>query len=205
VELLPFIGVAAAVIVTPGVDMALVGRNAVVHGKTAGLSTALGVNLGVALWACAAAAGVATIVRASAEVFTVLKLLGAAYLVYLGVQAWLRGGRRRDDDALRGVVDPREAFRQGVLSNLLNPKIGVFFTALLPQFAPPSEPLVPLLVLGGIFNLMGIAWLTAYAVIMARGGEFLRRPRIGAAIERLTGTLLIGLGVRVALERRPLA
>jgi threonine/homoserine/homoserine lactone efflux protein len=102
-------------------------------------------------------------------------------------------------------VDPREAFRQGVLSNLLNPKIGVFFTALLPQFAPPSEPLVPLLVLGGIFNLMGIAWLTAYAVIMARGGEFLRRPRIGAAIERLTGTLLIGLGVRVALERRPLA
>ena len=204
-ELVPFLGVAAAVIVTPGVDMALVGRNAVLHGRAIGLATALGVNVGVAVWACAAAAGIATAVRTSAEAFTVLKLLGAAYLVYLGLQAWLSGGRRDPDEPRPPAIGPRAAFRQGVVSNLLNPKIGLFFSALLPQFAPASEPLVPLLILGGVFNLLGIAWLTAYALGMARGGEFLRRPRVAAVVERVTGTLLIGLGIRVALERRQVA
>jgi threonine/homoserine/homoserine lactone efflux protein len=203
-EFVPFIGVAVAVVVTPGVDMALVGRNALLHGRRTGLATALGVNLGIAAWSIAAAVGVAAAVRASATVFSGLKLLGAAYLIYVGVQAWRRAGSPSGDrGGIRSPLAPRDALRQGVISNLLNPKIGLFFTALLPQFAPSDEPLLSLLALGAVFNVMGLVWLTAYAVVVARGGDLLRRPRVEAVIERLTGTVLIALGLRLAIERRP--
>ncbi|HSL10319.1 MAG TPA: LysE family translocator [Actinomycetota bacterium] len=202
VELVPFVGVAAVVIVTPGVDMALVARNALFRGRKAGLATAIGVNIGVAAWAFAAAIGVAAIVRASATVFTGLKLLGAAYLVYLGIQAWRRGARTAAGVGTTSAPRTGEALRQGIVSNLLNPKIGLFFTAMLPQFAHHDAGLIELLILGAIFNAMGLAWLTAYALAVARGRTLLQRPRVRAAIERITGGVLIGLGVRLALERR---
>jgi threonine/homoserine/homoserine lactone efflux protein len=203
-ELLSFVGVAAVVIVTPGVDMALVARNALLHGRDAGLATAIGVNVGVAVWAIAAAVGVAAIVRASAEVFLALKLLGAIYLIVLGIRALIGRGRERAD-APRTPLSTAEAFRQGVISNVLNPKIGVFFTALLPQFASDDAGLIELLTLGAVFNLMGILWLVTYALVVARGRELLRRPRIRALMDRVAGVVLIGLGVRIALERRPAA
>ena len=203
-ELLPFIGVAVVVIVTPGVDMALVGRNALVHGRRAGLATAAGVNLGVAAWSIAAASGVAAVVRTSATLFMTLKILGAAYLIYLGIQAWRRtGSSTAGERPARPPLATGAALRQGLVSNLLNPKIGLFFTALLPQFAPPDASLVSLLALGAVFNAMGVVWLTAYALLMARGRELSRRPRVKAVMDRLTGVVLIGLGLRLAIERRP--
>ena len=202
-ELLPFVGVAAVVIVTPGVDMALVARNALLHGRDAGLATAIGVNVGVAAWAIAAAVGVAAIVRASAEVFLTLKLLGAAYLIVLGIRALFERARRNEDEPTPLPPTTVEALRQGVISNVLNPKIGLFFTALLPQFASDDAGLLELLTLGAVFNVMGIVWLATYALALARGRELLRRPRIRALMDRITGVVLIGLGVRIALERRP--
>ena len=203
-DLLPFIGVAVVVIVTPGVDMALVGRNALMHGRRAGLATAAGVNLGVAAWSIAAASGVAAVVRASATLFMTLKLLGAAYLIYLGIQAWRRTeSSTAGERPARAALATGEALRQGVISNILNPKIGLFFTALLPQFASQDAPLLGLLALGAVFNAMGLVWLTAYALLMARGRELLRRPRVKAAMDRLTGAVLIGLGLRLTIERRP--
>lgn len=202
-ELLPFVGVAAVVIVTPGVDMALVARNALLHGRDAGLATAIGVNVGVAAWAIAAAVGVAAIVRASAEVFLTLKLLGAAYLIVLGIRALFERARRNEDEPTPLPPTTVEALRQGVISNVLNPKIGLFFTALLPQFASDDAGLLELLTLGAVFNVMGIVWLATSALALARGRELLRRPRIRALMERITGVVLIGLGVRIALERRP--
>lgn len=202
-EVLAFVGVAAVVIVTPGVDMALVARNALVHGRSAGLATAIGVNLGVAAWSVAAAVGVAAVVRTSASVFLTLKLLGAAYLIYLGVQAWRRGATPLGEGATARAPATSEALRQGVVSNLLNPKIGLFFTAILPQFAPADASLASLLLLGAVFNAMGVAWLCSYAAVVARGRVFLQRPRVRAVMSRLTGGLLIGLGVRIAIERRP--
>lgn len=202
-ELLAFVGVAAVVIVTPGVDMALVARNALLHGRDAGLATAIGVNVGVAVWAIAAAVGVAAIVRASAEVFLTLKLLGAAYLIVLGIRALFERVRPNGDEPARLPLTTADALRQGVISNVLNPKIGLFFTALLPQFASADAGLLELLTLGAVFNLMGIAWLVTYALLLARGRELLRRRRIRALMDRVTGGLLIGLGIRIALERRP--
>ena len=192
-HVLPFLVVAVIVVVTPGVDMALVTKNALVHGRRAALATAFGVNVGIALWTLAAALGVAAVVRASAEAFDVVKFAGALYLVYLGIQS-LR--RRERAVAARRRTSP---FRQGLISNALNPKIAVFFTSLLPQF---GHSLPALLVLGAIFNAIGIVWLTVYALAAARGRAALRRPRVRAALDYVSGVVLVGLGVRLAFERR---
>jgi threonine/homoserine/homoserine lactone efflux protein len=193
-HVLPFIAVAVVVIVTPGVDMALVTKNALVHGRSAALETALGVVAGTFGWTIAAAAGVAAVVQASAEAFTALKLAGALYLVWLGVQAL-----RRRERVVAAVRSARSPFRQGVICNALNPKIAVFFTSLLPQF---GSSFGALLVLGLLFNVLGLIWLVSYAAIAAHGRAWLQRPRIEAALDYLSGVVLIGLGVRLALERR---
>ena len=192
-HVLPFLVVAVIVVVTPGVDMALVTKNALVHGRRAALATAFGVNVGIALWTLAAALGVAAVVRASAEAFDVVKFAGALYLVYLGIQSL----RRQERAAVaRRRVSP---FRQGLISNALNPKIAVFFTSLLPQF---GHSLPALLLLGALFNAIGIVWLTLYALAAARGRGALQRPRVRAALDYVSGVVLVGLGVRLAFERR---
>jgi RhtB (resistance to homoserine/threonine) family protein len=205
VHVLAFIGVAGLLVVTPGVDMALVTKNALAHGRRAAVATALGINLGVAVWTIAAALGLAAAVRASATLFDLVRLVGAGYLVYLGLQMWRRSGADSDEIDAPGrlPVTPAAAFRQGAISNLLNPKIAIFFTSLLPQFlSPDASPLQGFLVLGGIFNAMGLAWLTTFAVVAARGRTLLRRPRVKTAVDRLTGAVLVALGARLALERR---
>jgi threonine/homoserine/homoserine lactone efflux protein len=197
VHVLPFLAVSAVVVVTPGVDMALVTKNALLHGRSAARATALGVNLGIFLWTLAAALGLAAVIAASAPAFTAIKLAGAAYLVYLGLRTLL-GRHDRVAVARRG-----NSFRQGLASNLLNPKIAVFFTSLLPQFvdAEHAQP-QDLLLLGLLFNCIGVAWLLAYAELAARGRDVLRRPRVKRALDRVSGVALVALGVRLALERR---
>jgi RhtB (resistance to homoserine/threonine) family protein len=207
VHLWAFVGIAALVIITPGPDTVLVTKNAVLHGRAAAVGTALGVNAGLVIWTVGAALGVAAVVRESAVAFTVLKLIGAAYLIWLGVQA-LRAARRHSshEQAGAGQSRPRAGalfgFRQGILSNLGNPKIAVFFTSLLPQFLSSREPVLgPFLLLGGVFVLMTLMWLCGYAVLAAKASGVLTRPAVKAALDRLTGVVLVGLGVRLALER----
>jgi threonine/homoserine/homoserine lactone efflux protein len=196
-HLLPFLAVSAIVVVTPGVDMALVTKNALLHGRRAARATALGVNLGIFIWTLAAALGLAAVIAASAAAFTAIKLAGAVYLVYLGVRTLL-GSHEPVATAQRG-----NAFRQGLASNLLNPKIAVFFTSLLPQFvdAQHAQP-QDLLLLGVLFNCLGVVWLLTYAALAARGRDLLRRPRVKRALDRVSGVALVGLGVRLAFERR---
>jgi threonine/homoserine/homoserine lactone efflux protein len=206
VHLLPFMAVSLVVILTPGVDMALVTKNALLYGRPAALATAAGVNAGVAVWALAAALGLAAVVRRSEAVFTVVKVCGALYLTYLGVQALLAARRARAGPGLPAPaprpLSPRTAFRQGVMGNLSNPKIAVFFTSLLPQFAGPDPTVWGLLALGVVFEAMGLIWLLAYASLASRGRDLLRRRRVKVFLDRLSGLVLIGLGVRLALERR---
>jgi threonine/homoserine/homoserine lactone efflux protein len=193
-HLLGFVGVAGALVITPGVDMALVTKNALGHGRRAALATAAGVNLGIAVWTVAAALGLAAVVAASATAFAAIKLAGVAYLLYLGVRTIRSAGTLEAGRAQRGG-----ALRQGLVSNLLNPKIAVFFTSLLPQF---GSSLVQLLLLGAIFNALGIVWLTSLALVAARGRRVLARPRVRAALDYLSGVVLVGLGVRLAFARR---
>jgi threonine/homoserine/homoserine lactone efflux protein len=201
VRVTPFLAVALVIVVTPGVDMALVTRNALRHGRRAALLTAAGINIGIALWTTAAAFGLAALVATSARLFDVVKLAGVVYLIYLGVQTLRHRGRELASGG-EGLTS-RRALGQGLLSNLLNPKIAVFFTSLLPQFIDGSSgALASLLVLGAIFNAIGVVWLTVYALLVARSRTFFLRPRVRRAFDTLSGVVLIGLGVRLVAERR---
>jgi threonine/homoserine/homoserine lactone efflux protein len=199
---LAFLGVSALVIVTPGQDTALTIRNTLAGGRRSGVFTALGVATGQATWTVAAAAGIAAVLGASEPLFLTVKLLGAAYLVVLGVQTLLTAARR-DVHAARPRgrrASAAGSLRQGLISNLGNPKMAVFFTSLLPQFGGTS--FAALLGLGLVFCSMTFLWLSAYSVAVARAGDVLRRPRIRRALDAVTGTFLVAFGLRLATETR---
>jgi threonine/homoserine/homoserine lactone efflux protein len=196
-HLLAFLGISALVIVTPGQDTALTIRNSLAAGRRGGVSTAAGVSSGQALWAISAAAGVTALLRASEPAFLALRLAGSVYLVYLGVQA-LRAALRRAHPVDLAPQRRVRGFRQGVISNLGNPKMAVFFTSLLPQFGS-SFP--ALLALGVVFCAMTLVWLSGYAFIVAKAGDVLRRTRVRRVLDGLTGAVLVGLGLRLATER----
>ena len=199
-----FVAVAIVVILTPGPDMALVARNTISGGRLAGLATSLGTCSGLLVHAAAAALGLSALLLASSRAFTVVKLAGAAYLVVLGVRAIVHAGR--EDGALAGggrTATVGAAYRQGVLTNVLNPKIAVFFLSLLPQFVDAGDGLTwRLLALAGVFIAMGLAWLIVYTLALHAVGGYLGRARVRRAIETVTGTVLVALGVRLAFERR---
>jgi threonine/homoserine/homoserine lactone efflux protein len=200
-----FLAIATIVIVTPGPDTALTIRNTLLGGRRAGIHTALGVASGQALWALASSVGVAALLAASEPAFRALKLLGAAYLVFLGAQsllAALRGAEHVRTPRGRPDLPARVAYRQGVFSNLANPKMAAFFLSLLPQFASGETTVAPLLLLGAMFATMTFAWLSAYALVVARAGDLLRSGRIRRALDAAVGTVLVALGIRVALDRR---
>jgi threonine/homoserine/homoserine lactone efflux protein len=202
-----FVGVAALVIVTPGPDTALMVRNALLGGRRAGVATAAGVALGLAVWTAAASAGLAALLVASEPAFVAVKLAGAAYLVLLGAQTLVHAWRGRpvegDGEREAARLRPGVALRQGLLNDLGNPKIAVFFTTLLPQFAPAHGPaFATLLAFGLLFCAMTFAWLCVYSAVVARAGRALRGPRVRRALDAVMGAALVAVGVRVAVERR---
>jgi threonine/homoserine/homoserine lactone efflux protein len=202
-NLAAFLAVSALVIVTPGQDTALTIRNTLLGDRRSGIFTAIGVSVGQACWTLAASVGVVALLRASEPAFLALKLAGAAYLVFLGLQA-LAGAFRPGRSPLvvsagGSGLAPATALRQGIVSNLGNPKMAVFFTSLLPQF---GDSFPALLALGLVFCTLTLAWLSAYAAAVARAGDLLRRPRVRRSLEGLTGVVLIALGLRLAAEHR---
>jgi RhtB (resistance to homoserine/threonine) family protein len=204
-DLVAFIGVAAVIIVLPGPDMALVLRNGLARGRRAAVETAIGINAGLLVWAVAAALGVAALLHASAPAFMVLKLAGAAYLVWLGLHALRDAWRGTADASAPHAASPRRAspFRQGLLSNLLNPKIALVFTTLVPQFVHAGDPAVAkTLLLAAVFIALGLVWLTSYALLVAKVGELLKRSVVRRVLNAVTGTVLTALGVRLAFSDR---
>jgi threonine/homoserine/homoserine lactone efflux protein len=197
-----FLAVSVLVIVVPGPDTALTIRNSLLRGRRAGVHTAAGVASGQAVWAFATAVGIASLLRASQPAFAALRIAGAAYLIYLGVRAivetWRRDGPPNDTCAVRRLTSP---YGQGILSNLANPKMIVFFLSLLPQYAGPHASLGALLGLGLVFCTLTLSWLAAYAAVVARLGDVLRAGRVRTAIDRISGVVLVALGVRLATER----
>jgi threonine/homoserine/homoserine lactone efflux protein len=180
-HLAAFVGISAVVICTPGPDTALIVRNTLFGGRRNGIRTAAGIVCGIAAWTLAASAG------------TALRFAGAAYLVWLGVQT-LRGHR----SAIL-AAKPGNGYRQGLLSNLGNPKIAVFFTSLLPQF---GSGFLQLAALGLLFCAMGALWLTGYTLVVARARGLVVRPRVRRFVDTLTGITLVAFGARLAVERR---
>lgn len=199
-NLLLFAGVSLVVIVTPGPDTALTVRNALL-GRRSGILTAVGVGTGQLAWALLTACGVASVLAAHQGALTVLRLAGAAYLVGLGAHAlWASWHSPSTTPPPRPRHGARRSFAQGLVSNLANPKMAVFFLSLLPQFAGPDPTLPALAGLGLLFAVMTVMWLTAYALVVDRVRNVLQRNAVRQWIDRLTGVVLVGLGVRVATE-----
>ncbi len=203
-DLIGFVGVAMVVTIAPAADFALVSRRALNAGARAAVVTASGICSGVLVWGALSALGVAAIVTASADAYAVLRLAGAAYLIFLGIQA-LRRTRRlgsaegTPEDSAR--QDPRGGFRQGLVTNLLNPKVGIFYSAVLPQFVSHRDPvLLVSLLFASLHALMGMGWYSFSALVLSRGQRLFTRPRVRATLEVTTGAVLIGLGLRVATE-----
>jgi threonine/homoserine/homoserine lactone efflux protein len=188
-----FLAVSAIVIVTPGQDTALTIRNTLLGGRRHGVLTAAGVASGQLVWVVATSVGLAALLVASEPAFVALRVAGAAYLVWLGARALSSAWRGRVHGATSG--SRRAPFRQGVLSNLGNPKMAVFFTSLLPQFA---HSFAALLAHGLVFCALTLAWLS----VVARVGSALRRPRVRRVVDAVTGAVLVALGLRLAGERR---
>ena len=199
-NLLLFAEVSLVVIVTPGPDPALTDRNAL-FGRRSGILTAVGVGTGQLAWALLTACGVASVLAAHQGALTVLRLAGAAYLVGLGAHAlWASWHSPSTTPPPRPRHGARRSFAQGLVSNLANPKMAVFFLSLLPQFAGPDPSLSALAGLGLLFAVMTVMWLTAYALVVDRVRNVLQRNAVRQWIDRLTGVVLVGLGVRVATE-----
>lgn len=203
---LAFLAVAAVLIVTPGPDTALTIRNALIGGRRGGIFTGAGVATGQVIWALATCLGIGALLQAYQPAYVALKLAGAAYLIYLGAHSLLRAFRDHGRiDTAQGTPPRRRsgsrAYRQGVLSNLGNPKMAVFFVSLLPQFVASSTgTFFALLALGLTFSVMTFAWLSAYSFVVGKAGDVLRRNAVRRGLDGLTGAVLIALGLRVATE-----
>jgi len=203
-QLLAFAAVSLLLAVTPGPDMAVVTKNALAHGRRGVVLTTSGIALALVIWVTATAVGLSALLRASSEVLFALKLTGACYLAYLGIRTLLES-RSRPADLLAGIPPAAPAhavFRQGFLSAISNPKLGVFFVTFLPQFVLPGQSVLPrLLVLGVTFAVIGWIWMNVYGLFVTRLRSVITEPRVRQWMQRVTGVVLLGFGARLALER----
>jgi threonine/homoserine/homoserine lactone efflux protein len=206
-RLLAWVGVAAILVILPGPDTTMVLRSGLRGGRRAALFTSFGINTGLVVWTIASALGVAAILEASAAAFTVLKVAGAVYLAYVGLRMLILSLRAHGTIVLthpdRRPLDPPAAFRAGLLTNLLNPKIAATFTTLLPQFVDENDPPVGRsALLAAIFLVLAVIYLTFLAIAVARAADVIQRPRVRAWIERLTAVVFLGFAAQLALQRR---
>jgi threonine/homoserine/homoserine lactone efflux protein len=199
-QLAAFLAIAVVVCVTPGPDMLLVLRNTVAGGRLVGAATVGGVIVGILGWSVVAVAGLAAVLAASATAFAVLKLAGAAYLVWLGIAAIRHAGAAAEvpGHAARSLG---HAAVQGFLSAALNPKLGVFFLTLLPQFSDPVGAPARSLGFALLFAATGLVWLLVFTALVGSLAAILARPTVRRRIGQATGVVFIGLGLRVATER----
>jgi RhtB (resistance to homoserine/threonine) family protein len=203
-----WIAVAVVLIVTPGPDTALIIRQALRSGSRTASLAAAGIAAGSSVWAFASVLGVAVLLESSAAAFTLLKLAGAAYLIYLGVRSLLASfdaaaGAALDKPPPKGAqLVSSSALLQGLLNNLLNPKAGAIFVSVMPQFIQPHDSMIRLLLMVACYDVMVVAWLCAYGYVVSRAGRSRIGVRLRRNLERVTGVVMIGLGARLAFERR---
>jgi threonine/homoserine/homoserine lactone efflux protein len=203
---LAFLALATAVIATPGPDTALTIRNTLSRGRAGGVCTACGVVAGQVAWVLATAFGLAALLATSETAFGLVRIGGGAYLIVLGVSAFFRRETARRAGSHPRVPAERHvvAIRQGLISNLTNPKIAVFLPSLLPQFAgSDGEPALTMLMLGAAFAALTLGWLCLYACAVARFREALLQPRLRHALDFVTGAALVGFGGKLVFGERP--
>ncbi|MGH8496169.1 MAG: LysE family translocator [Gammaproteobacteria bacterium] len=204
-QIIAFFLVAGLLTITPGADTMLVIRNVLRGGRTDGLATTFGIVSGLLVHASLSAVGVSVILAQSVTAFRVLKLAGATYLIWLGIRS-LRAAARSSGHSpaalVHGRASARQSFREGLLTNLLNPKVVVFYVAFLPQFIEPGEPvLAKSLLLAAIHLVQGVVWLGGLSFALERSRRFILLPNVRRVLEGVCGTVLVAFGLRLALVR----
>lgn len=206
IPLLTFAAAAAVFTITPGLDTAMTLRTATTSGWKAGLAAVVGICLGLGLWGLAAAFGLTALLTASETAFTIVKWAGALYLAWLGIGLILhpRSSLGTGEAAVpAGHDDAYVAFRRGLLSNLLNPKVGVFYMTFMPQFIPPHVNVQEFsLLLTGIQAALSFSWLALLVAMTVPLGRFLSSPVVVRRMDRLTGSIFLAFSLKLALSRR---
>jgi len=203
-----FLGIAALLTIIPGADTGLVTKNAITRGRTAAFFTTFGVCLGCLCHATASALGLSVVLRESARLYEWVKLAGAGYLIYIGARAlWAARKPYGVEQSVTFRSERRRgvwvSFIEGMLTNLLNPKVAIFYLTFLPQFIAPGENVLrKSLFLASIHVLMGLVWLCSYAMLLDRMSAVLTRPSVRRRLEAFTGAVLVAFGLRLAMERR---
>ena len=207
-QMLVFLSIAAVLTITPGADMALVTRNVFARGRTSAYCTVAGIVLGCLTYATLSALGLAVVLSRSAAVFNAVKFVGAVYLIYIGAMS-LRSAIRKKPESQPAAVDVQSneplmrSFTEGLFTNLLNPKVGLFYLTFLPQFIAPGEPVFEKsLSLAGIHAAMGIVWFIIFISLLNAAGGLFSRSSVRRKLEALTGGLLISFGLKLAFARR---
>jgi threonine/homoserine/homoserine lactone efflux protein len=196
---------AALLTIAPGLDTALILRTAAAEGPKSAALAALGVVMGCLTWGAAVAFGLGALLAASQLAFTVLKWAGALYLVWLGANLILKPRSQVFLEPADGAPSPRGRswLGRGYLTNLLNPKVGVFYVSFLPQFLPPHVPAGPFIFLLAVLHaLMGIVWFGLLIVATRPIARALKRPSVIRRLDRLTGVVFLSFGVKLALVRQ---
>ncbi|MFL6120624.1 LysE family translocator [Actinophytocola sp.] len=199
-QALALAGVILLSAMAPGPDFLVVLRSVLSSGRRAGMACAAGIACGLLVWAAVTSVGIAGLLAASAVAFTVVKLAGAGYLVYLGVRALLaarRGGYTQEAEPAK-ARSTGGAFAAGVLTNLLNPKVAVFFLALWPQFLPAHASVLDTAALAAVAAGTALLWFLVLANVVTVLRRFLTAAKVRRAIDAVTGTILIALGLRIA-------
>lgn len=206
-QLGPFIAAVLVLLFLPGADMVLVTRQVVVHGTRAGFTTLAGIFTAGLLHLTLATVGVSAMIASSERAFLAIKAIGAGYLIFLGVST-LRHLRAKDDDSDVGSTSvapadaTQRAFAVGFLTNISNPKVAVFFLTFLPQFVVGQESAaLQLVTWGGLFMVIALAWWIAYILLLKWASSWLYRPTVRRVFEAMTGSALILLGLRLAVQR----
>ncbi|MEM5631549.1 LysE family translocator [Bacillus toyonensis] len=201
-----FIIMSICLIILPGPDTAMATKNTLVAGKMGGVKTVFGTCVALLIHTLAAVIGLSALIVKSALLFSIFKYVGALYLIYIGIKALLavknKEGVNTNDVSINNDKEHTSCFRQGFLTNLLNPKIAVFFLTFLPQFLNPSHnTFIQLLVMGLTYLVLTIIWFAFYIFLIDKISAFMKKPKTQRYIQGLTGIVLIGFGIKLALEK----
>jgi threonine/homoserine/homoserine lactone efflux protein len=205
-----FAGIAAVLTITPGADMALLAKNVFTRGKKGSSATIAGICSGLFVHATASALGLSVILAESARAFEIVKWAGAGYLFYLGARALMRASREPSPVSRERLQNPgiktatwRASYFEGLLTNLLNPKVALFYLTFLPQFIAPGDPVLRVsLLLAGLHVAMSVIWLMIYSAALHKLNATLTRGGVRRGMEAVTGGLLMALGARLAFVKR---
>jgi RhtB (resistance to homoserine/threonine) family protein len=200
-----FLVLSLFVVMSPGIDTALITKRTISDGRKDGYKMALGLSTGSLVHTFAAAFGISAILMQSAVAFEIVKYVGAIYLMYLGVSSFISRKKKKVGSVANQDISEmkKSAYKQGLFSNVLNPKVAMFFLTFLPQFVKTGENATQhLIIMGIIYTVLSISWFFVYVFFINYLREWLMSPKVQSIMDKATGLVLIGFGLKLALDKQ---